>query len=275
MLNVCSTMQLWSKSDDARHRIWSLYAMLKATADTYMSMCVVLSKLGSLPKLSLDADSVNVVKTLIANCKIALNDLGIDILDDYVERITTCLDFGKYEQAKIKIGELSDIVRSTLSSCLFVRLDNAAKEYYEQEKLFGSEVYTKFPDSRNDIVEAGNCYALDRFTASVFHTMRAVEQAAKKIYNSDVLKKAMIKNRIEFSDRDTLGTIARNITHAAKRMQPGSIREKLHKSATHLTNITEAERNPTMHTSVVYSGKEAKLILDNAREFMVALCGLS
>src|SRR5207253_1328337 len=42
--------------------------------------------------------------------------------------------------------------------------------------LFGQEVYDNFPSTRNDVAEAGNCFAVNRYTACVFHCMRVLEK---------------------------------------------------------------------------------------------------
>jgi hypothetical protein len=47
--------------------------------------------------------------------------------------------------------------------------------YFEQAKLFGEDVFAKFPSANSDIVEAGTCLALERGTACVMHLMRACE----------------------------------------------------------------------------------------------------
>src|SRR6266404_438123 len=51
--------------------------------------------------------------------------------------------------------------------------------YYEQPKLFGDEVFNKFPSANNDIFESGTCLALERGTATVMHLMRVVEVGLK------------------------------------------------------------------------------------------------
>ncbi len=65
---------------------------------------------------------------------------------------------------------------------LFMPTEKAA--YYEREKLFGDEVYDKFPSACFDVQEAGNCYAMGRYTACVFHLMRTLEVALKALWNS-------------------------------------------------------------------------------------------
>jgi hypothetical protein len=50
-------------------------------------------------------------------------------------------------------------------------------KFYNKTDLFGDEFKTKFPSANVEIIEAGNCFAFDRFTACVFHLMRAMEIA--------------------------------------------------------------------------------------------------
>lgn len=46
----------------------------------------------------------------------------------------------------------------------------------EAHGVFGQEVFAAFPSAQHDILEAGLCYRLGRYTASVFHTTRAAER---------------------------------------------------------------------------------------------------
>lgn len=55
-------------------------------------------------------------------------------------------------------------------------------KYFQQEKLFGEDVFEKFPEAREEIKEAGNCFAINHNTACVFHLMRAAEFAVKQMY---------------------------------------------------------------------------------------------
>jgi len=52
--------------------------------------------------------------------------------------------------------------------------------YNPSESIFGKEIATKFPDLLEDISESGNCYALDRYTACIFHLMRVVEKSVQQ-----------------------------------------------------------------------------------------------
>lgn len=61
----------------------------------------------------------------------------------------------------------------------FLLVHTEREHYYRQpDALFGDEVNKVFGgDTGEDISEAGKCYALGRYTATVFHLMRAMERA--------------------------------------------------------------------------------------------------
>src|SRR5271168_5169670 len=56
-----------------------------------------------------------------------------------------------------------------------------AKYYSAEECLFGAEVAAKFPCVIYDIEEAGKCLALDRSTASAFHSIRCLEAGIRAL----------------------------------------------------------------------------------------------
>src|SRR5438445_4566813 len=58
-------------------------------------------------------------------------------------------------------------------TCLAV--EGKAEQFYRADQLFGKEVAARFPESGEDIAEAGKCLALDRGTACVMHLQRVLE----------------------------------------------------------------------------------------------------
>lgn len=68
-----------------------------------------------------------------------------------------------------------------LNESVFLFLSLPDTKYYQQEQLFGSEVFESFPSARYDVGEAGNCYVLGRHTACVFHCMRILEKGLHAI----------------------------------------------------------------------------------------------
>src|ERR1700687_6353897 len=57
----------------------------------------------------------------------------------------------------------------------FCRASERTIEWVGVAPPFGYDVAKAFPRASDDILEATKCYALERYTASVFHLMRAIE----------------------------------------------------------------------------------------------------
>jgi hypothetical protein len=67
-----------------------------------------------------------------------------------------------------------------MEEVLFFHMPSKQAEFYAQRELFGVEVNAKFPSIQFDMIEAGNCYAMGRGTACVFHLMRIMEVGVQK-----------------------------------------------------------------------------------------------
>ncbi len=99
--------------------------------------------------------------------------------------------------------ELRHRINDELEQHLWMYLERNQVEYFNQEMLFGEEVYDNFPTARDDIREAGNCYATGAYTASVFHLMRAAEVGAKAMIRALKAQKyiggrKMVKGKMVF-----------------------------------------------------------------------------
>ncbi|HEY2709206.1 MAG TPA: hypothetical protein VGI95_14230 [Caulobacteraceae bacterium] len=57
----------------------------------------------------------------------------------------------------------------------FFVLDKRDGGHFENDDLFGLQVFASFPSARFDVREAGSCFALERYSASVHHSMAALE----------------------------------------------------------------------------------------------------
>jgi hypothetical protein len=55
--------------------------------------------------------------------------------------------------------------------------------YYDNPLLAGAPFRDNWPTANKELVEAGNCFAVDRYTACVCHLMRALEYALKAFEN--------------------------------------------------------------------------------------------
>jgi hypothetical protein len=134
--------------------------------------------------------------------------------------------------------------------------------YYEQPKLFGDDVFDKFPSANNDIFEAGTCLALERGTACVMHLMRVVEVGLKTLAST-----------LGVGQQGDWGGYIREIdTALTNRIKASGKRtpdEKFYAEArVTIDGVKIAWRNPTMHVANNYSPERAEEILIAVRALM-------
>jgi hypothetical protein len=134
--------------------------------------------------------------------------------------------------------------------------------YFEQPKLFGDDVFDKFPSARNDIFEAGTCLALERGTACVMHLMRVCEVGIK-----------VLAAALSVTQQNNWGAYLREVDQAlAARIRASGGRssdEQFYAEArVTLDGVRMAWRNPTMHVENSYSPERAEEILISVRTIM-------
>jgi HEPN domain-containing protein len=157
---------------------------------------------------------------------------------------------------------IADEMRS--ASFLFVKPDHV--EFYKQdEPLFGPEVSIAFPTAILDIEEAGKSFALNRYTACVFHLQRAMETTLTVFAANvgvppqsnpswgSILGKIDAELKLRFPDRSPEFNAQKDFYLEAAAM---------------LRIVKDAWRNPTMHVDKIYDEERAKEILDAVKSFM-------
>jgi hypothetical protein len=169
-----------------------------------------------------------------------------------------------------QLNDLSTRLRDEFVSRKVVVLPLDKDEFYKPEKpLFGDAVSLKFPIISEDIAEAGNCIAFGRYTASVFHLMRALESVVQQL--GDKLGATIVdKHGIDLD----WGIIIANMKGPVEAMPKGIDKDKWSESLTLLVHVKQAWRHPTMHPKQTYTEEEAKDIFSATRSFMRSLAAL-
>jgi hypothetical protein len=162
--------------------------------------------------------------------------------------------------------ELRATVLEELERQTFFQVLRQNKNYLNQERPFGESVWTNYPSARVDLSEAGNCLAMHRGTACVFHLMRAMEVALKVLAKGMGIPYApsweayitQLNNKIA----------AKHATKSAKwkKDQPFYI-----EVLGDLQSIKISWRNPTMHIVRQYSPEEAADIYSAVKRFVSRL----
>src|SRR6266571_6806525 len=174
-------------------RLWSLSAlMLKKAALEFGRVCAQLQQLESAcemarrvaPQITTDHTGflASVANTILGNLKRVCISGGLDNVLPEVERFGVALlgDFTIVE-IKAKAEHLRLRLYDELENEFYFQVSRQDVAIYDQKELFGPAVAKKFKNAATDIAKAGNCLALQEPTACVFHLMRAMEVAVRRL----------------------------------------------------------------------------------------------
>jgi hypothetical protein len=180
---------------------------------------------------------------------------------------------------------LRESLENGLGHRTFMYIPNDHAEFYDQSALFGERVAVRFPEAAEEITQAGNCYAIESYTACVFHLMRAVEITARAMVRSMKAEqfigqfeykngvKTFKKKPIELCDWGTLRDGLRKALNELEKGAATNVRKKnKHAFFSHALAqfgyFKDAWRNKVSHTRAIYAAGTTKDIMDNTRHFM-------
>ncbi len=162
------------------------------------------------------------------------------------------------------LRELDNTIRREMQGILFFHMPSDRGAFYSQPELFGQTVAAAFPNAQYDIAEAGNCYAMGRSTACVFHLMRVMEMAVQCFG---------AKLGVTFADTKDWHSIMEQTDKAIRGLNnpksPDTV--AMNQASAYLYNVKVAWRNRVMHPHDKYTLEEAKDILLAVKSFMVQL----
>ena len=172
----------------------------------------------------------------------------------------------------MELKRIGERFRDELGERWFLYVTPELAKFYDQEHLFGPWVSEKFPNAKDDIKNAGNCYAVGQSTACVFHLMRGMEVVVRKLARRPHMN-------ITITPKTTWRQITGAMDAKIAAMPDGSFREKNRKekweaSRANLHHVGSVWRNTTMHPAKTYTQSQARDALDACRVFMTALCDL-
>lgn len=161
---------------------------------------------------------------------------------------------------------LDERLDDELSSVQFYCMSKQSDAYYTpEEPLFGTNVELVFSKASDNISEAGKCFAVGRYTASVFHLMRAMEVAIK-ILSAEL---GIVNVEREW------GKLLSDMHAKIGDMPKGDRRNQWSEIHANLYHVKQAWRNDTMHPKATYTEEEAREVFDAVRAFMRNLSELT
>jgi hypothetical protein len=168
--------------DEDRFRLLSLWEMLQFAAGRFVQAIIVLDRYSRALERLQSPVSMRVAGELLRyneELREQLNKLGLRGAEIAAQRLSKMLELNPEPDAAMLRENMEDVVSQVdteLAAVFFLRLSLDERRFYESaQPLFGVQVTEHFPSATYDIEEAGKCFALNRYTACVFHLMRALE----------------------------------------------------------------------------------------------------
>lgn len=211
--------------------------------------------------------SSEVMNHILQECK----SIGLRISCNAIEKVLRNLKDEPLDVETIKRNcqTIRDVIAWEMKDMTFLYMPPQRAERYEKEQAFGGDINQKFLSASFDIKEAGSCFAGARYTACVFHLMRALElglASFARVFNvpSDHTNWHNIIEGTESKIRDMGKDPNKAIDWKEKQEQYAQI-------ANSFMFFKDAWRNYTAHARGKYTEDEADSIYRNVRSFMQGL----
>jgi hypothetical protein len=200
------------------------------------------------------------------NCE----DMGLESAIDQLDYINNLFKGtpGTKEEMRTALEGLQRCICQGLSKHIFIQIPRDKARYYEQQALLGESVSRKFKTVREELQEAGSCYATGRYTATVFHLMRVMEVGVQRLG-----KKLGVANPREqewqkiLNDLNGILKQMRNPPAKMTAKQKAKI-EQYSQAVALLANVKDAWRNRVVHTKASYDDREAERVLKAVEAYM-------
>jgi hypothetical protein len=207
------------------------------------------------------------LKNTSLDLAVACRTMGADVTLLVVVEFEEYLGTGQatYETLQKFAEDIDTTLKRELKLVKLLALEKWENELFAQiEPLFGQAVQEKFPIATDDIAEAGNCLALGRGTAAVFHLMRVMEAGLKALGAELGIPYAP---SWEAYARQ-LDTLLDSKNHGSLTPEQRGKRPFYQDVLGDLISVKSAWRNPTMHIVKHYDVQQARRVLQAVEGFM-------
>jgi hypothetical protein len=173
------------------------------------------------------------------------------------------------------IRELINNIIIELSSPWFLMIPANQRWQYEQtQPVFGSAVAQVFSEASADIEAAGRCFALDEWTACVFHLMRSLEHALRKMAATVGLPPDAMAYENWRSIIDQIESKIRELEKTRKSAEKVETLRLFSDAAVQFRYFKDAWRNHVSHSRVSYDQHTAPPIWLHVKLFMEQIATL-
>ncbi len=249
------------------YRLWSLWNMLRVYALKYIELGDAVAKVRSdfyhVAELGqpLSAGERQELRAALAELATVCSDMELKVQAGLVQRAENDLP-----QTSRELEMLLAAVYAELKSRICLYLPLSRSQYYEWDEIVSDPVKTAFPAASAEIRDAATCFALDRYTAAVFHAMRAAEIGARTLGEAlqlDLAEWQPILDRVHAKVRD-LGQQPKSSEREADQAFFGQ-------AAAQLQFFKDGWRVRVMHARATYNENQAREVIDHVRKFFETL----
>ena len=179
------------------------------------------------------------------------------------------------DELHVRINQLHELFNMQIELVRFFYVRKERLQYYQNPELAGKAFKTGFPNGNRELIEAGNCLALDRFTACVCHLMRALDIGLTALERQ--LGIVPPAKGPENTWGKILGRIKDQVDQNDETPPPGWAADKdfYQKAHAFLQAVKAPYRDATMHVKAVYDEESAtsifKLTVEVLRHFATKL----
>lgn len=187
-----------------------------------------------------------------------------------------------WQEAYNELRVLRQAIESDLQRRTFAFVVPAKAEFLDRMEEDWQSVWTALPDTKEDVVAAMECYALEQDTASVFHLMRVVEWGLRafcyhlgfKSVKRKIKKTGKVElTSIEYSTWEgILNQLRGKVNDRLGKLRRGSKKQQLQEFynpvLSEIEAFKDAWRNHVMHTRKTYGSDDVLAIMSHVRRFM-------
>jgi hypothetical protein len=187
-----------------------------------------------------------------------------------VGRFQAALEKEPLKDIASRCDHLKERILDELQREHYFHIPRNDSRYFGWRAPFGDAVTEKFAAATDEIEQAAKCLALQQPTACVFHLMRGMETAVRKL-----AKKLGMTITPQTTWRQLTGSMDVQIGGMPQRTQKQKKNKNNWESArVNLHHLGSVLRNNTMHPTAVYSQDDARHIFTAVGVAMKMLCDL-
>jgi hypothetical protein len=253
------------------YKLVNLMAIMEFQVHVYCNIFASLAEQAAIYKESsalLDSSMLKSLIHFIDASYTACKQTNLPYCSKYLEnrKVEYTNRFPSFSEVALMFRGLQERMSEEMSSNLFLYVEPKRADYYKEQYLFGREVTEKFPSAIFDIEEAGKCFALARYTASVMHLMRVIEIGMRAVAQGLEIQAAELLPTWQA----VISKIESQMKIAANKRSPDWLKiEPFYREIpAHLFAIKNAWRNPSMHVQTSYDEERALDIFNAVKGFM-------